>query len=78
MFEIFDISRLSEYVFYVIFAVVNLGVVFFGVLVMRQISLMNRVFSTPFSPLFSVIAFATFCVSIGVLALSLFYIIPTF
>lgn len=78
MFNAFDINKLSEYTFFLIFAVVNLGVVFFGVLVMRQIALMNKVFTTPYGSIFSFIAFITFCISGGVLILSLFYLIPSF
>lgn len=76
MFEQFDLTRLSEYTFYVIFVVVLLGAGVFNLILMRQISLMNRVFHTPWSGFFSFMAFAALCVVGGLLVFSVFYLIP--
>lgn len=76
MLETFDIARLTEYTFFIIFAVMNLGAVLFSVILMRQISLMNRVFTTQLSPLFLIIAFGSFCVALGILVMSMIYLIP--
>lgn len=76
MFLNFDLTRLSEYTFYVIFVVMLLGTGVFNMLLMRQISLMNRVFHTPWSGFFNLVAFIALCVVGGLLVFSLFYLIP--
>jgi hypothetical protein len=74
MFE--NYAFVSEWLIYIIFSVVALGTVFFALIMMRQIALMNRVLQTPYAGLITFMGFVAFCVSVGVLVASLFFLVP--